>query len=106
MFSKNSEPPVEPADAPSAITIAPPQEVPAVLQSFIVPSVNVAIVSSAKLKHAVLAVVLPSTLKSLIVTTVPCPLPCSKAEATFLKVMWFIVKFPTFALDDGVATVP
>ena len=71
------------------------------LQSFIEPSVKVATVSSAKLKHAVLDV-LPSTLNPSIVTTVPCPLPCSKATATFLKVTSLIVKFPTGALVDGV----
>ena len=37
------------------------------------------------------------------VMTVPCPDPCLNAVATFVKVTWSIVKFPTFPLLDGAA---
>ena len=94
VFSRNNDPPVEPA----TFTIAPAPALPSVLQSFMTPSVKVAMVSSAKSKQDEEA---PSTLKSLMDTTVPCPLPCEKAEPTLVNVTWSIVKFPTLELVLG-----
>ena len=64
VFSKKSEPVVEPA----TFTIAPFPEPPSVLQFFKSPSVNETTEFSAKSKHESSA---PSTLNSVMDTTVP-----------------------------------
>ena len=94
VFSRNKDPPVE----PSTLTIAPSPAFPSWLQFFIEPSVRIAMVSSAKSKQDASV---PSTLKLLIATTVPCPLPWENAEPTSVKVTWSIVKLPTLELVLG-----
>ncbi len=94
MFSMWRRPEVE----PGTLMTAPSVAVPAVLQLVTVPSMRTATVFSAKSKHDP---VTPLTVKSVIETDVPCPLPWVKTEPTFSKVTSLMVKFPV--LQSAVA---